>query len=107
MTLTLNTNVRIVSRSGSQQCMSVREVIAIGSGKAYEGIIMLDEWQSLLEAYKAEQDKPLVVMKDRINYAKKSLHKALVRLSELQKEYKAIQTLQGAYLGTRSRTAWV
>jgi hypothetical protein len=46
-------------------------------------------------------------MKDRILSATNDLHKALTRLSELQKEYKAMNTQQGAYLGTRSRSVWV
>jgi len=105
--LTLNSSVRIVSKSGSQQRTTIREVIKLGSGKAYEGIIMLDEWPSLLEAYKAEQINPRATMKERIISATKDLHKALTRLSELQKEYKAMNTQHGAYLGTRSRSVWV
>lgn len=105
--LTLNTSVRIVSKSGSQQRSTIREIIKLGSGKAYEGIIMLDEWPSLFEAYRAEQNNPHVTMKDRILSATNDLQKALTRLSDLQKEYKAMNTQQGAYLGTRSRSVWV
>lgn len=107
MTLTLNSSVRIVSMNGSQQRTTIRDIIKVGSGKAYEGIIMLDEWPSLLEAYKAEKENPVAAMKDRILCAKKNLQKALDHLSQLQKAYKTMQSLPGAYLNTRSRSVWV
>ena len=77
MSLTLNSTVRIVSKSGSQQRTTVREVIKLGSGKAYEGIIMLDEWPSLLEAYQAEMADPLATINESIRLACKTCHKAL------------------------------
>jgi hypothetical protein len=74
--LNLNSTVRIVSKTGAQQRTSIREVIKLGSGKAYEGIIMLDEWPSLLAAYQAELAEPLVSMNERIRIACKESQKA-------------------------------
>jgi hypothetical protein len=77
MTLTLNSTVRIVSKSGSQQRSTIREVIKLGSGKAYEGLIMLDEWPGLLQAYQAELADPLATINERIRLACKECHKAI------------------------------
>jgi hypothetical protein len=74
--LNLNSTVRIVSKTGAQQRTSIREVIKLGSGKAYEGLIMLDEWPSLLAAYQAEVAAPLVSMNERIRVACKESQKA-------------------------------
>jgi hypothetical protein len=74
--LALNSTVRIVSRSGSEQRTTIRDVIKIGSGKAYEGIMMLDDWPSLLEAYEAEQAAPLTAIKEMLRLAKKTCQKA-------------------------------
>jgi len=74
--LTLNTVVRVVRKSGAQQRTTIREVIKLGSGKAYEGLIMLDEWDELYAAYQAEVAAPLVSINERIRIACKESQKA-------------------------------
>jgi hypothetical protein len=74
--LSLNTTVRVVSKTGAEKRTSIREVIKLGSGKAYEGIIMLDEWPSLLAAYQAELADPLATINERIRIACKESQKA-------------------------------
>jgi len=77
MSLNLNSTVRIVSKTGAQQRTSIREVIKLGSGKAYEGLIMLDEWPSLLEMYEAEMADPMATITERVRIALKECQKAL------------------------------
>ena len=53
-TMTLNTRVHIVSKSGKKETITARELIARGTGSSFEAFQMLDEYEMLAEAYKAE-----------------------------------------------------
>ena len=53
-TMTLNTRVHIVSKSGKKETITARELIARGTGSSFEAFQMLDEYEMLARAYKAE-----------------------------------------------------
>ena len=53
-TMSLNTRIHIVSKSGKKETISARELIARGSGNTFEAFKMLDEYDQLANAYKAE-----------------------------------------------------
>jgi hypothetical protein len=53
-TMSLNTRIHIVSKSGKKESISARELIARGSGNTFEAFKMLDEYDELANAYKAE-----------------------------------------------------
>lgn len=121
--LTLSSTVRIINKnSGLKEKITIRDVISRGPGSAYDGLMMLDEWDELLAAFNAEKDQPLMVMKNMIETTAKDVLKYQKRLSELEKQYAAMQNAQqnvqeklqqnvqeklqqktGPYLGTRSR----
>ena len=52
--MSLNTRVHIVSKSGKKETITTRELLARGTGSAFEAFQMLDEYQQLAEAYDAE-----------------------------------------------------
>lgn len=54
-TISLNTRVHIVSRSGNKEIITARELIARGTGSSFEAFQMLDEYEGLTKAYDAEQ----------------------------------------------------
>ena len=107
--LTLSSTVRIINKnSGLKEKITIRDVISRGPGSAYDGLMMLDEWDELLAAFNAEKDQPLMVMKNMIETTAKDVLKYQKRLSELEKQYAAMQKAEqkekiGPYLGTRSR----
>ena len=53
-TMTLNTRVHIVSKSGKKETITARELIARGTGSSFEAFQMLDEYEALAEAFDAE-----------------------------------------------------
>ena len=53
-TMSLNTRVHIVSKLGKKETITVRDLLARGTGSSFEAIQMLDEYEHLAEAYKAE-----------------------------------------------------
>jgi hypothetical protein len=53
--MSLNTRVHIVSRSGKKETITARELLARGTGTAFETFQMLDEYEALAKAYDAEQ----------------------------------------------------
>jgi hypothetical protein len=109
--LTLSSTVRIINKnSGLKEKITIRDVISRGSGSAYDGLMMLDEWDELLASFIKEKDQPLMVMKDMIETTAKDVLKYQTRLSELKKQYAIMEKAQGnlqeksgPYLGTRSR----
>jgi hypothetical protein len=54
-TMSLNTRVHIVSKSGKKETITVRELLTRGTGTAFETFQMLDEYDDLAMAYDAEQ----------------------------------------------------
>jgi len=55
-----------VANNGSNEQKTIREVIALGCGKAYEVLSTKPYWNDLLAAYVAEQTQPLAVLEKKI-----------------------------------------
>jgi len=53
-TMTLNTRVHIVSKSGKKETITARELIARGTGSSFEAFQMLDEYDDLAKAFDVE-----------------------------------------------------
>jgi hypothetical protein len=53
--MSLNTRVHIVSKSGKKETITARELIARGTGSAFEAFQMLDDYEQLATAYDAER----------------------------------------------------
>jgi hypothetical protein len=53
--MSLNTRVHIVSKSGKKETITARELLARGTGTAFEAFQMLDEYDDLAKAFDAEQ----------------------------------------------------
>jgi hypothetical protein len=53
-TMTLNTRVHIVSKSGKKETITARELLARGTGTAFEAFKMLDEYDDLAKAFDVE-----------------------------------------------------
>ena len=53
-TMSLNTRVHIVSKSGKKETITARELIARGTGTAFEAFQMLDDYEELAKAFDAE-----------------------------------------------------
>lgn len=54
-TMSLNTRVQIVSKSGNKETITARELLARGSGATFEAFQMFDEYDGLAKAFDAEQ----------------------------------------------------
>ena len=52
--MSLNTRVHIVGKLGKKEAITVRDLLARGTGSSFECFKMLDEYEQLAEAYKAE-----------------------------------------------------
>ena len=53
-TMSLNTRVHIVSKSGKKESITARELLARGTGSSFEAFQMLDDYERLAEDYAAE-----------------------------------------------------
>jgi len=53
-TMSLNTRVHIVSKSGKKESITARELLARGTGSAFEAFQMLDEYDDLAKAFDVE-----------------------------------------------------
>jgi hypothetical protein len=89
--MTLNTRVHVVSKSGKKETLTVREVIERGHGKAYEAMMMFDEWNVFIQDYLAEKNSRLEELKVRLKGFTKEIQKARWWLEEgIYKEAKAV-----------------
>ena len=65
-----------VANNGSNEQKTIREVIALGCGKAYDVLSTKPYWNDLLVAYVAEQTQPLAVLEKKITKAYGALKRA-------------------------------
>ena len=72
-TMSLNTRVHIVSKSGKKETITARELLARGTGSSFEAFQMLDEYSQLAEAYDAEV-KALADKQDRKDHLPLGAH---------------------------------
>jgi hypothetical protein len=89
--MSLNTRVHIVSKAGKKETLTVREVIDRGHGKAYEAMMMFDEWEVFVQDYLAEKGPRLEELKMKLKELTKEVEKARWWLEEgVYKEAKAL-----------------
>jgi len=75
-TMSLNTRVHIVSKTGKKETLTVREVIDRGHGKAYEAMMMFDEWEVFVQDYLAEKGPRLEELAGKLKVLTKEVEKA-------------------------------
>jgi len=80
--MNLNTRVHVVSKAGKKETLTVREVIDRGHGKAYDAMVMFDEWKMFVEDYLAEKGPHLEELKVQLKRLTKELEKASWWLEE-------------------------
>jgi hypothetical protein len=74
--MSLNTRVHIVSKTGKKETLTVREVIDRGHGKAYEAMMMFDEWEVFVQDYLAEKGPRLEELAGKLKVLTKEVEKA-------------------------------
>lgn len=74
--LSLDTKVHEVSKSGAKSMKTVRDIFALGSGSTYECLKMMDGWEELQAEYFREVFHPLKAVQDKIKVAKKAFNVA-------------------------------
>jgi hypothetical protein len=65
-----------VSKAGKKETLTVREVIDRGHGKAYEAMMMFDEWEVFVQDYLAEKGPRLEELKVKLKTLTKEVEKA-------------------------------
>jgi hypothetical protein len=73
---TLNSKVLVANRNGVKEEATVRDVITLGQGKAFETLKALDCFESLLVQLKKEQERPLDTLSEELRVARKIMEKA-------------------------------
>ena len=74
--LSLNTKVHVVGKSGAKTTKTVRDIRALGSGSTYDCLQMMDGWDKLVEDYYHEVFHPLNAIQDKVDEAVRALNKA-------------------------------
>lgn len=73
---TLNSKVFVVKSYGMKEETTVRDVLTLGQGKAFEGLKAMDCFQTLVENLQNEKDRPLDVLTENLRLARKVMEKA-------------------------------
>ena len=76
MGLNLNTNVYHTNRYGVKEITTVRGIIRLGHGKAYDALKASPNWLSILANFNAEQEDPLGAISEKVRLAHKKFEKA-------------------------------
>jgi hypothetical protein len=73
---TLNSKVFVVKSYGVKEEATVRDVLTLGQGKAFEGLKVMDCFQTLLADLQNEKNKPREVLTENLRVARKVMEKA-------------------------------
>jgi len=73
---TLNTKVYVASKNGVKEESTMRDVLTLGRGKAFETLKAMDYFESLMAELKKEQESPLEVLTENLRVARKNVEKA-------------------------------
>jgi hypothetical protein len=72
----LNTKVYVASKNGMKEESTMRDVLILGRGKAFETLKAMDYFESLVAELKKEQESPLEVLTENARVARKNVEKA-------------------------------
>lgn len=73
---TLNTKVYVASKNGMKEESTMRDILTLGRGKAFETLKAMDYFESLMAELKKEQESPLEFLTENARVARKNLEKS-------------------------------
>jgi len=73
---TLNTKVYVANKNGMKEEATVRDVLSLGQGKAFETLKAMDCFESLMADLQKEKDNSVEYLTEKLRVARKNLHKA-------------------------------
>jgi hypothetical protein len=79
---TLNTKVLVANKNGLKEEATVRDVLILGQGKAFETLKGMDCFESLVADLQKEKDNSVEYLTEKLRLARKKLHKARWWLSK-------------------------
>lgn len=74
---TLATKVYMANKNGVKEETTVRDLITLGRGKAFETLKKIDWFESLMAQVETEKNKPIEVLTENLRVARKNAEKAL------------------------------
>lgn len=72
----LTTKVYVANKDGVKEESTVRDVITLARGKAFETLKALDCFESLVAQLEEEKEKPIEVLTENLRLARKNMEKA-------------------------------
>jgi hypothetical protein len=72
----LNTKVLVANKNGLKEEATVRDVLILGQGKAFETLKGMDCFESLVDDLQKEKDSSVEYLTEKLRVARKKLHKA-------------------------------
>lgn len=79
---TLSTKVYVANKNGVKEETTVRDLITLGRGKAFETLKKIDWFESIMAQVEIEKKKPIEVLTENLRVARKNLEKARWWLKE-------------------------
>lgn len=73
---TLNTKVLVANKDGLKEEATVRDVLTLGQGKAFETLKAMDCFESLVSQLEEEKKGSIDYLTENLRLARKRLHKA-------------------------------
>lgn len=73
---TLSTKVYVANKNGLKEEATVRDLITLGRGKAFETLKKIDWFESFMAELEAEKERPLESLTENLRVARKNAEKA-------------------------------
>jgi hypothetical protein len=73
---TLTTKIYVANKNGIKEESTVRDVIILGQGKAFDTLKTMDCFESLVAQLQNEKERPLEVLTENLRVSRKNLEKA-------------------------------
>ena len=73
---TLTTKVYMANKNGVKEESTVRDILTLGQGKAFETLKTMDWFESVMEQVEAEKERPIESLTESLRVARKNLEKA-------------------------------
>lgn len=74
--LTLTTKVYVANKNGVKEEATVRDILTLGRGKAFETLKAMDCFEGLLAKLEQEKNRPLELLTEDLRVARKNAEKA-------------------------------
>jgi hypothetical protein len=73
---TLSTKIYVANKNGVKEEATVRDVITLGQGKAFQTLKAMDCFDSLIAQLQKEKERPLETLTETLRLSRKNLYKA-------------------------------